>query len=152
MQRQHTSWFALLGALAGIALYAQAPNLAHAQVAVGASVRFGGHPAYAPIARTGSVRYGHAATVYRAPVVRERFAPVVPVRAVYSDPYFRRFRPGYRPVVIGGRTHYYYPALPFGYRPVVVGPTTYYFAAGVYYQPYFYQGSTVYLAVPPPLP
>jgi hypothetical protein len=69
----------------------------------------------------------------------------------YDRDYFRRFRPGWRTVVIGPGTFYYYPALPPGCGTVVVGAQYYYFCGGVYYLPYLYQGTTIYVAVPPPV-
>ncbi|HZU35168.1 MAG TPA: hypothetical protein VFA18_04645 [Gemmataceae bacterium] len=69
----------------------------------------------------------------------------------YDRDYFRHFRPGYRTIMIGPATYYYYPGLPVGYQTVVVGGRTYYLAGGVYYVPYAYSGSTIYLAVRPPV-
>jgi hypothetical protein len=69
-------------------------------------------------------------------------------RNPYSYDYFRRFRPGYYPFVIGNASYYYYPTLPLGYQTVVIGGSPYYFFNGVYYQPYLYGGQTVYMVVP----
>jgi hypothetical protein len=41
----------------------------------------------------------------------------------------------------------YIAVLPVGYRAVVVGGGHYFLASGVYYQPRFYQGRTVYVRV-----
>jgi len=73
-------------------------------------------------------------------------------RNPYNDAYFRRFRGGYRPIVVGTTQYYFYPDLPGGYQTVVVNGTTYYLADGVYYQPYIYEGQTVYMVVAPPVP
>jgi hypothetical protein len=68
----------------------------------------------------------------------------------YRPEYFRRFRPGWATLAIGGGTYYYYPALPGGCGTVVVNDQLYYLCDGIYYVPYFYGGTTVYVAVPPP--
>jgi len=73
-------------------------------------------------------------------------------RNPYRDDYFRRFRPGWRPIVIGDVQYYTYPVLPVGFQTVVVNGVTFYFYDGVYYQPYIYEGQTVYMVVPPPVP
>ena len=62
--------------------------------------------------------------------------------------YFRRFRSGYRPFVLGGAQYYGYDSLPPGYQQVVLNGITYYLFDGVYYQAYIYGGQTVYLVVP----
>lgn len=96
------------------------------------------HPGHVEVHRepyVGSVHYG------------ER--PIGGYRTIYRDDYFRRFRPGYFPIVIGGGQYYYYPSLPPGCGLVVIGGATYYQCGGVYYSPYLYGGRTVYLVVPP---
>lgn len=70
---------------------------------------------------------------------------------VYGHDYFLRFRPGYRSIVIGPSTYYYYSALPAGYQTVVVNGQTFYLAGGIYYQPYPSASGTIYLVVPPPV-
>jgi hypothetical protein len=92
--------------------------------------------------RRGSIRYEHDERPWsRAPFL---------VAPHYEREYFRRFRPGYRTIVIGPGTFYYYPVLPTGCGTVAVGGQYYYFCDGVYYLPYLYQGTTIYVAVPPP--
>jgi hypothetical protein len=71
-------------------------------------------------------------------------------RVPYEREYIRRFPLGYRTIVVGPNQYYAYPYLPAGYRPIVINGVTYYLAGGVYYQPYLYEGQTMYLAVPPP--
>ena len=63
-----------------------------------------------------------------------------------------RFRPGYGSLLIGPDTFYYYPALPPGCQTVVVNGQAYYFCNGLYYMPYLYGGTTVFVVVPPPVP
>ena len=72
-------------------------------------------------------------------------------RNPYRDDYFKRFRPGYWPIVVGDVQYYVYSALPIGFQTVVVNGVTYYLFEGVYYLPYIYGGQTVYMAVPPPI-
>jgi len=96
-------------------------------------------PHYEPPAM---VRHDH----YEAPGYRGAW------RNPYRDDYFRRFRPGWRPIVIDGAQYYTYPVLPVGYQTVVVNGVTYYFYDDVYYLPYIYEGQTVFMAVPPPVP
>lgn len=84
------------------------------------------------------VRYAHPGPWFHGPVA-------------YRHDYFLRFRPGYRTILIGPSSYYYYSALPAGYQTVVVNGQTFYLAGGVYYQPYPYAGGTVYLVVPPPV-
>jgi hypothetical protein len=117
----------------------------------GASIRFGSVPPPRPIVVTppASIRYEHFHE--RRPWVATPPSGVV-YRNPYADTYFRRFRPGYHPLVVGPTQYYFYPVLPPLYQTVVVNGVTYYLADGVYYQPYLYQGQTVYMVVPPPIP
>lgn len=123
----------------------------------GTSIRFGGHhPEVRPVAPVvaprwerhehyeppGWVRHEH----YEAPGYWGRW------RNPYREEYFRHFRPGWFPIVIGEVQYYAYPVLPAACQSVVVNGVLYYFCDGVYYQPYIYQGQTVYMAVPPPVP
>ena len=121
----------------------------------------GGHASkgHAP-ARIGSVHYGaRAAPVRVGPVVRagavrsEHYAGAA-FRGVhrnpYRDEYFRHFRPGYRPFLLGDAQYYGYDDLPPGCQVVVINGVTYYVFDGVYYQSYIYGGQTVYLVVPAP--
>jgi len=97
--------------------------------------------------REREVHYHHGGTIrYERP---ERFFRV-PGR--YERDYFRRFRPGYRTLMIGPNPYYYYPVLPPGYQTVLVRGQPYYVYEGIYYQPYLYQGGTIYVVVPPPPP
>jgi hypothetical protein len=116
----------------------------------GASIHFGSVPPPRPVVVVppATVRYEHYHP--RPPVA------VVPPRVIYHNPYadayFRRFRPGYRPVVVGTTQYYIYPTLPPVYQTVVVNGVSYYVADGIFYQPYLYEGQTVYMVAPPPIP
>jgi len=108
------------------------------------------HGNFHPVARGGSIHFAERAG--RDPVG----PPFGPDRRVdnryrnpYRDDYFRRFRPGYRPLVLGGAQYYMYPNLPSNCQTVLANGITYDVCDGVYYQPYMYQGQTVYLVVPP---
>jgi len=115
----------------------------HAAAGVG-SVHYGSRPAPAhvgPAAPVGAVRSEHYAAsasggAYRNP---------------YRADYFRRFRPGYRFIVIGDAQYYGYDSLPIGFQEVVLNGIIYYVFDGVYYQAYIYDGQTVYLVVPAPV-
>ncbi len=115
------------------------PGGGHPAVRVG-SVRYGARPPVRYVSPVGAatVRYGHYAGA----------APIGAYRNPYRAEYFRHFRPGYRPYVLGGAQYYGYNSLPLGYQPVVLNGITYYLYDGVYYQPYIYGGQTVYMAVP----
>jgi hypothetical protein len=136
-------WLAPLAAVAGMTCFAPdgpADHPAHWAVEHHGSIRYGvpePHRGY-DYERDRSIRYGPWA---RAPFL---------VAPRYSREYFRLFRPGYRTVVIGPGTFYYYPVLPPGCGPVVANGQTYYLCSGVYYLPYLYQGATIYVVVPPP--
>ena len=95
----------------------------------------------APAVRAGAVRSEH----YAGSASRGGY------RNPYRDEYFRHFRPGYRPFVLGDAQYYGYDSLPLGYQQVVLNGITYYLFDGVYYQPYIYGGQTVYLVVPAPV-
>jgi len=93
----------------------------------------------------------HEVVVRRVPTVRFEHHESFWRRIIHYDlEYLRLFRPGWRTVVIGPSTYYYYPALPSGCQTVVANGLTYYLCGGVYYMPYLYQGATIYVAVPPP--
>jgi hypothetical protein len=112
----------------------------HAAAGIG-SVHFGARAAPArvgPAVRAGAVRSEHYAGVAARSVYRNP----------YRDDYFRRFRPGYRPFVLGGAQYYGYDTLPLGYQQVVLNGIICYLFDGVYYQRYVYGGQTVYLVVP----
>jgi hypothetical protein len=115
----------------------------------GASIRFGSAPPpprrfepVRPVVPPAAVRHEH----YEAPGYRGGY------RNPYREDYFRRFRPGYHPIVVSGAQYYLYPELPPGCQTVVVNGVTYYLCDGVYYQPYFYEGQTQFMVVPPPVP
>jgi len=123
----------------------------------------GGHGGGHAVAHVGSVHYGarpgpvrvapfRVAPAVRAGAVRSEYyagsAPWGAYRNPYGDAYFRHFRPGYRPFVLGGAQYYGYDSLPLGYQQVVLNQIPYYLYDGVYYQPYIYGGQTVYLVVP----
>jgi hypothetical protein len=125
----------------------------------------GGHPsggghasAGHAVAHTGSVHYGgqvapaRAAPAVRAGAVRSEHYAGSPsggaYRNPYRDDYFRHFRPGYRPYILGGAQYYGYDDLPLGCQVVVQDGITYDLCDGVYYQPYIFGGQTVYMVVP----
>ncbi len=114
----------------------------------------GGHPP----AHTGSVHYGAGPNLVRVGpgvwvgAVRTEHYTVLPYRGAYRNPYrddyFRHFRVGYQPFVLGDSQYYYYNSLPLDFQQVEVGGVVYYLLDGVYYQPYIYGGRTVFLVVP----
>jgi hypothetical protein len=101
------------------------------------------------VARTGSIHFGERAG--RDPV-GPAVRPVQAVGSAYRNPYHgeysRHFRPGYRPILLGGAQYYLYDSLPLGCQTVLANGITYDVCDGVYYQPYIYGGQTVYLVVP----
>ena len=98
-----------------------------------------------PIARIGSIHYG--ARAGRDPAgAAERLGGAH--RNPYHEEYSRRFRPGYRPIMLGGAQYYMYDNLPIGCQTVLENGITYDVCDGVYYQPYIYGGHTVYLVIP----
>jgi hypothetical protein len=107
----------------------------------------GGHA----VARTGSIHY--ASRAGRDPV-GPGVRPVQAVGGVHRNPYqsqySRHFRPGFRPIILGDAQYYIYDSLPGGCQTVLGNGVTYDLCDGVYYQPYFYGGQTVYLVVPSP--
>jgi hypothetical protein len=129
------------------AIWATAPLLAQrgGERGRGEPVRGGGHP----IARTGSIHFG--GRVGRDPV-GPAIRPVEGREGVHRNPYHeeyaRHFRPGYRPIMLGGAQYYMYDNLPVGCQTVLQNGITYDVCDGVYYQPYIYGGQTVYLVVP----
>jgi hypothetical protein len=146
-----------LGAAVAWVLWGAAAG--HAQVSVrvevgrhhpGGSIRYAAPPPpVVPAVPPGAVRYEHYHYRDRpvwAPPGWGRY------RNPYTETYWRRFRPGYRTIVVGPTQYYAYPALPVGYRTAVVNGVTYYQHNSVYYQPYMYGGQTLYMVVPPPIP
>lgn len=91
----------------------------------------------------GSIRYEHHELERRGPLL---------IAPHYSHDYFAHFRPGFRSVLIGPSSYYYYPALPPGCQTVVVNGQSYYLCGGIYYMPYLYEGNTIFVVVPPPIP
>jgi hypothetical protein len=169
MNKRHIArWLGLGAALAWVLGQAAAGR---AQVAVrldlgrhpGGSIRLGspppprvivpGAPVVVPALPPASVRYEHFHD-------RDRFGrpywgpprPGVVYRHPYSVAYLRRFRPGWRPIVIGPTQYYVYAAPPPGSSVLTLNGVSYYLSDGVYYQPYLYEGQTVYMVVPPPIP
>jgi hypothetical protein len=69
----------------------------------------------------------------------------------YSAAYRNRFPAGHNRLLIGGRYFVYYPFLPVGFRTFLFGRRVYYEYDGIYYQTYDYEGTEVYLVVPPPM-
>jgi len=69
-------------------------------------------------------------------------------RIPYSVEYLSRFRPGYRPFVVGDVQYYGYYNMPAPYLQTMINGVTYYISNGVYYLPRVFGGQTVYLAVP----
>jgi hypothetical protein len=105
----------------------------------------GGHP----IARIGSIHYGaRAGRDPVGPAVRPVEGREGARRNPYHEEYSRHFRPGYRPIILGGAQYYMYDNLPIGCQTVLQNGITYDVCDGVYYQPYIYGGQTVYLVVP----
>ena len=79
---------------------------------IGASIRFGEAPPprFAPVVPPAAIRHDH---FYDRPYGRPGWE--LPPRAYlnpYNDAYFRRFRPGYRPILVGTTQYYGYPTLP----------------------------------------
>ena len=155
-QRSISRWAALAAAVAWLlggvgAARAQPHFRADMGRHPGSSIRFGSVPPPRPfmVAPPTTVRYEHH---YPRPPFVVAPPPRAFYRNPYEEPYFRRFRPGYLPVVIGTTQYNFYPALPPVYQTVAVNGVIYYLADGVYYQPYLYQGQTMYMVVPPPIP
>jgi hypothetical protein len=125
-----------------------------------ASIRFGEHrPEVRPVAPVVVPRVEHHEPVrhYEPPGIVRHEHYEAPGnwgrwRNPYRDDYWRRFRPGWFPIVIGDVQYYAYPALPAVCQTVVVNGVAYYLCDGIYYQPYIYMGQTVYMAIPPPVP
>jgi hypothetical protein len=119
----------------------------HAPAPVG-SVHYAARPAPARVAPVRVVPAVGTATV------RSEHYAGSPSRGAYRNPYreeySRHFRAGYLSFVIGDASYYYYDDLPPDYQTVVNDGITYYLFDGVYYQPYIYEGQTVYMVVPVP--
>ncbi len=101
------------------------------------------------VARVGSIHYGErAGRDPVGPAVQRGQAFGGAARNPYHSEYARHFRPGYRPIMLGGAQYYLYDNLPDGCQTVLANGITYDVCDGVYYQPYIYGGQTVYLVVP----
>jgi hypothetical protein len=115
----------------------------------------GGHVAAArvgggrPVARTGSIHFGaRAGRDPAGPAVSPGQEAGGAHRNPYRADYARHFRPGYRSMMLGGSEYYLYDSLPSGCQTVLENGVTYDLCEGVYYQPYFYAGQTMYMVVP----
>ena len=75
------------------------------------------------------------------------FAPAPPVNWPYTAAFQSQIPPGYPSLMIGESPYYYTPTLPPGSQPAVIGDVNYFVNAGIFYQPYFYQGQTAYVIV-----
>jgi len=101
------------------------------------------------VARTASIHYGaRAGRDPAAPAVQRVEGDGSANRNPYQEAYSRHFRPGYRPIVLGGARYFIYDSLPLGCQTVSASGITYDVCDGVYYRPYIYAGQTVYLVVP----
>lgn len=69
-------------------------------------------------------------------------------RNPYRDDYFRLFPPGWRTMLLNDALYYMYDTLPVGCPSVIINGITYYSCGGIYYQPYLYNGQTVYMVAP----
>ncbi len=69
-------------------------------------------------------------------------------RNPYRAEYFGRFRPGYHTLLLGDAQYYWYDSLAPDCVPTVLNGVSCYLCDGIYYQPYFYGGQTVYLVMP----
>jgi hypothetical protein len=74
-------------------------------------------------------------------------APPIGVNWPYSAAYLSLIPPGYATLMLGQQPYFYTTMLPPGCQPVLGGGGTAFVSAGVFYQPFFYQGQTVYVVV-----
>jgi len=65
----------------------------------------------------------------------------------YSPAYLARIPPGFATLEIAATPYYFTPVLPPGSQPVTVGGVNLFASNGVFYQPYFLGGRTVYVVV-----
>ncbi len=160
----------VIGASLGVFLGLIAETNGQVQIRVGenrtgASIRFGDPPVprYYPAAPPASIRndnyYGHQHHGHGHGHGRDHNygkSGWEPSHKAYANPYqesyFRRFRPGYRLVVVGTSQYYVYYNLPPNTQSVVVNGISFYLSDGIYYQPRLYEGQTVYMVVPSPIP
>src|SRR5436305_212749 len=100
--------------------------LDYLQTAAGRAAIYGPDPPpphYVPVVPPASIRHDYYHDHDRDHYSYARPAWEVPHRAYlnpYHDAYFRRFRPGYRPIVVGTTQYYGYPSLPPYAQSVVV--------------------------------
>jgi hypothetical protein len=80
--------------------------------------------------------------------------PVTPVISlqptIYAPAYLNLLTPGYQTIVAQNVAYYYYPTLPPAATVAMIGGITYYQAGGVWFQPFFTGGRSLFLVVPPP--
>jgi hypothetical protein len=82
------------------------------------------------------------------PVVQQTVLnPAVAPAFTYSAAYLALIPPGYPFLEIAATSYYYTPLLPPGSQPAVVGGMNLFANNGVFYQPYFLGGRTVYVVV-----
>jgi hypothetical protein len=82
------------------------------------------------------------------PVVQQTVLnPAVGPTFTYSAAYLARIPLSYPFLEIAATSYYYTPMLPVGSLPVVVGGVNMFTLGGVFYQPYFLGGQTVYVVV-----
>jgi hypothetical protein len=74
-------------------------------------------------------------------------APVAPVNWPYSAAFLARIPPGFPTLMLGTSPYYYTLALPPGSQPALVGNVNFFVSGGIFFQPYFYGGQTVYVIV-----
>jgi hypothetical protein len=79
-------------------------------------------------------------------------APIGSLRpTIYSPAYFRQFRPGFQPILVGNVAYYYYSVLPPGATWVMHRGTGFYRAGGMWFQPHFTGGRRYSSPCPPVL-
>lgn len=101
------------------------------------------------VVRPGIVPIVPAPVVVPVPVVQQTVLnPAVGPAFAYSAAYRSLIPPGYSTLEIAATPYYYTPLLPPISQPVVVQGTSMFVSGGVFYQPYFLGGRTVYVVVP----
>lgn len=118
--------------------------------AVGVRGPFGGGVGVvgAGIAPVMPVAVAPVAVPVPVPVVQQTVLnPAAVPTFTYSAAYLARIPAGYATLEIAHTPYYYTPVLPVGSVPVVLGGVNMFTLGGVYYQPYFLGGHTVYVVV-----